>query len=98
MRAVDKQKQYLAQVTRKELIDHMETKTIQIVYDTPTGRRTVQVTLQETEIARLQNYPTGFESTREAALFDMHCVNALEVNQNAWITIPVGNILEISIP
>lgn len=99
MRAADRHKEkYLKNLKRQDLLDELFYKTIKIIYDTPTGRRTVYVTLQESEIARLDNYPIGFETTREAALFDMHCINALEVHENAWITIPVGNILEISIP
>lgn len=85
-------------LTRIELVEAMEHKVLTITYDTPTGRVTVAATLQESEIARLDNYPRGFESTREAALYDYHAVNALDIIRNQWVTIPIGNILDLKIP
>jgi hypothetical protein len=86
-------------LTRKDLVEALESKICVIVY-TPRGsaRRTVEVTLLQDVIAGLDNRPIGFESIREAALFDMHSVNAVDVQRNMWINIEISTISYFSQP
>ena len=86
-------------LTRKELVEALEYKVCTLTY-TPQGsmRKVVRVTLDAEIIAKLDNRPEGFESTREAALFDAHSVNALDIDTNRWLTIPIGDIISISVP
>ena len=42
--------------------------------------------------------PIGFETTYEAAMFDLHAVNCLDIDNNQWITIEVNSIRTIIVP
>jgi hypothetical protein len=86
-------------LTRKELVEALEVKVCVIIY-TPQGstRRTIEATLRSDIIADLDNRPIGFESIREAALFDLHSINVLDVVRNEWVNIEVSNISYFSQP
>lgn len=86
-------------LTRKELIDALENRVCVCTYSPRVGpRRTVRITLMAEHLAELDNRPIGFESTREAALFDAHSINALDVDTNSWVTIEVNSINIFQIP
>jgi len=89
----------LPHLTRKEVLEALENKIVEITYETHNGpKRLARVTLQHKWIKELDNFPTGFETTREAALFDLHAVNALDIDNNQWITIEINKIKKIQIP
>lgn len=84
--------------TRSQLIDYLESKICDIIYDTPEGKHRVHATLMESKLSHLDNRPIGFESTREAAEFDPGCINALDVDTNSWVTIPIDKIINLIVP
>lgn len=86
-------------LTRKELVEALEHKVCTLTY-TPQGsmRKVVRITLDADIIAKLDNRPEGFENIREAALFDVHCVNALDIDTNRWLTIPISDIISLTVP
>ena len=83
-------------LTRKELFEQLSHKVCIITYGTP--RRTVKCTLMHEWIKELDNFPIGFETTYEAAMFDLHSVNCLDIDNNQWITIEVNSIRTIIVP
>ena len=86
-------------LTRKELLEALENRVCVCTYSPRVGpRRTVQITLMAEYLAKLDNRPIGFESTREAALFDAHSINALDIDSNEWLTIEVNSIQTFQIP
>lgn len=86
-------------LTRKELLEALENRVCVCTYSPRVGpRRTVRITLSPDYLADLDNRPIGFETTREAALFDAHSINALDVDSNAWVTIEVNSINIFQIP
>jgi hypothetical protein len=89
----------LLNITRKELVESLEAKVCVITY-TPLNstRKTIEATLRSDIIAELDNRPEGFDDNREAALFDLHCVNVLDIKSNQWLTIPVSSISLFSAP
>jgi hypothetical protein len=86
-------------ITRKELFDYLSNKVCEITY-TPQGqtRKKVRVTLLHEYIKELDNFPVGFETIYETAMFDMHAINCLDIDNNQWLTIEISNILDISVP
>jgi hypothetical protein len=86
-------------ITRKEILEYLEAKVCTITY-TPEGktRSTVRVTLLNEYMAQLDNRPAGFLNTREAALFDIHSINALDIDNNCWVKIEIGKIIRVSVP
>lgn len=86
-------------LTRKELLEALENRVCVCTYSPRVGpRRTVHITLMAEYLAELDNRPIGFDSTREAALFDAHSINALDIHTNEWITIEVNSINIFQIP
>jgi Fe-S-cluster formation regulator IscX/YfhJ len=86
-------------LTRKEVLELLEAKVCEITYSPPgSSRRTVRVTLLHEWIKELDNFPEGFETNREAALFDLHSINCLDVDNNQWITIQISRISKIIAP
>lgn len=86
-------------LTRLELVEALEKKVCVITYTPPgQGRKTIRATLMPSILGELDNRPIGFETNREAAMFDMHCVNCLDIDRNQWVSIAVGTILELRIP
>lgn len=86
-------------ITRKELFDYLSSKVCEITY-TPQGgtRKKVSVTLLHEYIKELDNFPIGFETIYETAMFDLHAINCLDIDKNQWITIEVSEIIHISVP
>lgn len=86
-------------ITRKELFEYLSNKVCEITYTPKTGtRRKVRVTLLHEYIKELDNFAIGFESIFEAAMFDMHAINCLDIDNNQWITIEVSDIVHFSVP
>jgi hypothetical protein len=86
-------------LTRKELFEYLSNRVCEITY-TPSGstRKNVRVTLLHEYIRELDNYPIGFKSIFETAMFEPHAVTCLDIDANQWVTIPVGNILHFYVP
>lgn len=86
-------------ITRAELYTYLISKVCTITY-TPQGssRRTVRVTLVHEFIKELDNFPIGFESIYETAMFEFHAITCLDIDKNQWISIPVGSIQNIQVP
>ena len=86
-------------ITRNELFDHLSSKVCEITY-TPQGqtRKKVRVTLLHEYIKELDNFPIGFETIYETAMFDLHAINCLDIGNNQWITIEVSKIIHVSVP
>ena len=86
-------------ITRNELFDYLINKVCEITY-TPQGqtRKKVRVTLLHEYIKELDNFPIGFQTIYETAMFDMHAINCLDIDNNQWLTIEISNILDISVP
>lgn len=59
---------------------------------------TGRFTLLHEYIKELDNFPIGFETTYETAMFEPHCITALNVDTNQWISIEVGKIINIQVP
>lgn len=86
-------------ITRAELYTYLISKVCTITY-TPKGssRRTVNVTLVHEYIKELDNFPIGFESIYETAMFELHAITCLDVDNNQWISIEVNSIQNIQVP
>lgn len=86
-------------ITRRELFDFLSNKVVEITY-TPKGatRKVVRVTLLHDYIKELDNFPMGFETTYEVAMFEMHAITCLDIDSNRWLSIDVADILRISVP
>lgn len=86
-------------ITRSELYTHLISKVCTITY-TPegSGRRTIQATLIHDYIKELDNFPMGFESMYETAMFELHSITCLDIDNNSWISIPVNSIQNIQVP
>jgi len=86
-------------LTRHELYDHLISKVCVIKY-TPKGSMAVtgRFTLLHEHIKELDNFPIGFETIYETAMFEPHCITALNIDTNQWISIEVNTIINIQIP
>lgn len=86
-------------ITRKELFEHLSNKVCEITY-TPQGktRKKVRVTLLHEYIKELDNFPIGFESIYETAMFEVHAITCLDIDSNQWITINVSDIANFIVP
>ena len=60
--------------------------------------KTIRATLRHDWIKKLDNFPIGFESIHECALFDIHGVNVLDIDSNRWENIPVNKIIDFIVP
>jgi hypothetical protein len=60
--------------------------------------KTIRATLRHDWIKKLDNFPIGFESIRETALFDFHSVNVLDIDSNRWENIQVNSIIDFIVP
>ena len=86
-------------ITRSELYTYLISKVCTITY-TPegSGRRTIRVTLIHEHIKELDNFPMGFESIYETAMFELHSITCLDIDNNSWVSIPVNSIQNIQVP
>ena len=86
-------------ITRRELFDYLSNKVCEITY-TPQGqtRKKVRVTLLHEYIKELDNFPMGFQSSYEVAMFEFHAITCLDIDNNQWLSIDVSDILRISVP
>lgn len=86
-------------ITRAELYTYLISKVCTITY-TPegSGRRTIRVTLIHEHIKELDNFPMGFESMYETAMFELHSITCLDIDNNNWVSIPVNSIQNIQVP
>ena len=86
-------------ITRSELYTYLISKVCTITY-TPegSGRRTIRVTLIHEHIKELDNFPMGFESMYETAMFELHSITCLDIDNNSWVSIPVNSIQNIQVP
>lgn len=86
-------------ITRAELYTYLISKVCTITY-TPegSGRRTIRVTLIHEHIKELDNFPMGFESIYETAMFELHSITCLDIDNNSWVSIPVNSIQNIQVP
>lgn len=86
-------------LTRQELFDVLSSRVCVCTYSPQIGpTRTARITLIPDVLAELDNRPIAFESIREAAMFDAHSINALNVDTNEWVTIEVNSIKMLQIP
>lgn len=86
-------------ITRKELFEYLSNRVCEITY-TPQGqtRKKVRVTLLHEYIKELDNFPIGFQTIYETAMFDMHAINCLDIDANQWISIEISDISNIIVP
>lgn len=81
------------------MVEHLEWYVCTIIYEIPgAGTNTIRATLKRDMIDKLDNHPQGFESYREAALFDFHSINVLDIDHNRWETIQCNRIHKFMIP
>lgn len=86
-------------LTRKELFEYLINKVCEITYTPPSStRRKVRVTLLHEYIKELDNFPIGFETIYETAMFDLHAINCLDIDNNQWLTINISDIVHFSVP
>lgn len=72
----------------------LENKVVKIIWSPPAStNKTIRATLMWDKIVELDNIPMGFDSVRECALFDIHCINVLDIDSNRWETIPINSIV-----
>ena len=84
---------------RKQMFEILSERIVSVTIAPPDGpRKTMRLTLIPEIIAKLDNRPIGFETDREAALFDLHSINAVDIDTNRWETIEVRDIQRLEIP
>lgn len=84
---------------RRQLMEFFQSKIVTVTISPPDGpRKTMRLTLMPDILAKLDNRPIGFHTDEEAALFDAHAVNAVDIDTNRWETIIVRDIQRVEIP
>lgn len=61
------------------------------------GKMTINANVSWETQRRLDNFPRGFDSERQALTYYPQCLNVLDVDRNQWITIKWSNIIEIKL-
>ena len=80
-------------LSRSYLVENLEWYVCTIRYDDPgSGMREIRGTLRRDYINQLDNHPQGFDTYREAALFDLHSINVLDIDNNRWENIQCNRI------